>query len=857
MKRSLGQVVEAIDGATFRKRFFNRIGAALFFIPTSGIVIMTYLGVYPWPDLLYVLIEYSGPVVAINVIAILWITGKSLDDIVDIAEAGTEAQKQLLGRRIKRRLPTMFFGITFLYTTQGALSANASLESFQGYTLHFSYYLYSMFGIVPTLLIVSFPVYLSLTDLLGKYLAPRGVRVVVAPMYFKYIILGLFTPLLIDTVLLLYYFDRTGYFSLETVLLWVGLLIIAAVGTLLAWRSMMQSLAPIKQFVIDAEKQPGIDVEDPVPQSLDEIGSIISRYADVMRKNRQIESDLSHERKFVNAVLENADALVVVLDREGHIIRFNRACEKLSGFAFDEVRGGYVWDLLLDPKEAEAVKTNGFEALAKHPEKLTGKYTNYWVNKAGQYFLIQWNNSVIFDADGNLDYVVSVGIDITDRQKAENALVENYQFQKSLLHLSQKLELVTNYEEVLQALSEEIQSTIGIAHHWLYICDEEDSRYCQMIGRVPDSLQPLQGIFDVVRLDMHDDDFLRYLQRNKDVIVVEEMSNDPRTDRKKNEALGIRTYIHVPFTFEDKWLGMFGLATFGDEGTHVPDASEMTYLQSISRQVSATMDRIHMIRQLQASKQLLEYRVEERTQELKDAQVELLRRERLSTLGQLTATVSHELRNPLAAMRPSTYILRKKLTEDEAAIRALERIERGINRCDHIIDELLDFTRITSLERSRQELDRWLAEVMQEQQWPGSLKVSLHCGLDGYLVDFDPHRLRRALINIIENAAQSFVADAEGKIAGNASIELSTQLVNDRVEIILKDNGPGIPADVLPHIFEPLFSTRNFGVGLGMPTVKQIMEQHEGGVEVQTIPGEGTTVTLWLPTHPSAADQLH
>jgi len=283
----------------------------------------------------------------------------------------------------------------------------------------------------------------------------------------------------------------------------------------------------------------------------------------------------------------------------------------------------------------------------------------------------------------------------------------------------------------------------------------------------------------------------------------------------------------------------------------------MSFLRSLGVHVATVCDRIEYERQLAATNDELENRVEARTRELRDAQTELLRKERLATLGQLTATVSHELRNPLAAMRPSTYILSKKYGDDEATQRALERIERGINRCDHIIDELLDFARITKLEYSHQELDRWLAEMLQEQQLPGDLKVQLHQGLDGYSVDFDPHRLRRALINIIENAAQSFVSDNDGKVADNANIELSTRVIDGRIELVLKDNGPGIAADVLPHIFEPLYSTRNFGVGLGMPTVKQIMEQHDGGIDVQSKAGEGTTVTLWLPTRPAAADQLH
>ena len=116
-------------------------------------------------------------------------------------------------------------------------------------------------------------------------------------------------------------------------------------------------------------------------------------------------------------------------------------------------------------------------------------------------------------------------------------------------------------------------------------------------------------------------------------------------------------------------------------------------------------------------------------------------------------------------------------------------------------------------------------------------------------VFLDQDHFRRAVINVFNDACQVMVGDGNGKIEEDEHmLTIRTGKTNRRIEAVFEDNGPGIPPDVLPKTFEPMFSTKGFGVGLGMPVVKQIMEQHGGGVEVETGEGRGTTFVLWLPT---------
>ncbi|MCH8037047.1 MAG: PAS domain S-box protein [Proteobacteria bacterium] len=234
--------------------------------------------------------------------------------------------------------------------------------------------------------------------------------------------------------------------------------------------------------------------------------------------------------------------------------------------------------------------------------------------------------------------------------------------------------------------------------------------------------------------------------------------------------------------------------------------------------------------------------------ERKRLEEELLRRERLATLGQLTATVSHELRNPLGVIRTSAFILRDGLKEETPrAIRALDRIERSVLRCDRIIDEMLDFTRISDLEPEPTALDDWLAGVIEEQPLPTGISLHRELRLPGLTVALDRDRFRRAVINVFDNACQAMRGEGDAETEPSERVlTVRTRERDGRIEVLIEDRGVGIAPDVYKRIFEPLFSTKGFGVGLGLPVVKQIMEQHGGGIEIETEEGRGTTVCLWL-----------
>lgn len=138
-------------------------------------------------------------------------------------------------------------------------------------------------------------------------------------------------------------------------------------------------------------------------------------------ENTMVENTLKSELIFLNAIFENAASLMVVLDNQGHIVRFNNSCEELTGYKTDEVIGRYVWDFLLTDEEIEPVK-GVFRELAF--DAIPNQYENYWLTRNAEKRLISWNNSIIRGSDNQVEYIVTSGIDVTERRAAEQELKE-------------------------------------------------------------------------------------------------------------------------------------------------------------------------------------------------------------------------------------------------------------------------------------------------------------------------------------------------------------------------------------------------------------------------------------------------
>jgi PAS domain S-box-containing protein len=246
--------------------------------------------------------------------------------------------------------------------------------------------------------------------------------------------------------------------------------------------------------------------------------------------------------------------------------------------------------------------------------------------------------------------------------------------------------------------------------------------------------------------------------------------------------------------------------------------------------------------QLRAYSASLEASIKARTSELETAHEQLIRREKLVALGQLAGSVSHELRNPLSVIYNAAYYLQMMLDEADAATKEyLQLIAATAREAETIITDLLDFSRTRTAERGPVALDSLIDNVLVKHPAPDDVQVTLDVTPDLPLAWADARQIGQVLDNLVTNAYQAM--DEGG------TLTLTARADHDRVSLTVTDTGCGISPDDQAHIFEPLFTTKTHGIGLGLALSKNYIELNDGTIGFESTPGAGCTFTISLPVH--------
>lgn len=237
--------------------------------------------------------------------------------------------------------------------------------------------------------------------------------------------------------------------------------------------------------------------------------------------------------------------------------------------------------------------------------------------------------------------------------------------------------------------------------------------------------------------------------------------------------------------------------------------------------------------------------------EASEAERGLRRSESLAAVGQATAQVAHEIRNPLGSIRLGVSMLRDSVN-DQDALNTIELVERGIRHLNKLVVDVTQFSRQKALERSRVDLHDLLivsldlvSESVREKDTPIEKRFSE----DALVGNWDGHQLRQVFVNLVSNAIDASAAGSPVIIA-TASITSPTEEGTEKrfARVTVTDRGKGIDPMTLSRIFEPFYSTKKRGTGLGLAIVRQIVEQHDGRIAVESEVGKGTRFVVDLPT---------
>jgi len=292
----------------------------------------------------------------------------------------------------------------------------------------------------------------------------------------------------------------------------------------------------------------------------------------------------------------------------------------------------------------------------------------------------------------------------------------------------------------------------------------------------------------------------------------------------------------------------------GDKSTRLEiKPNQLDDMKMVSSAFNNMLDNLQSANnELENWSQQLEYKVQKKSEELGAAQNELMHVERLASLGKLSSSVAHEINNPLSGILVYTKLLYKQLSNPEldeskrlSMLKHLKLIENETKRCGDIVKGLLDFSRKDQDNFEQKHLHEILRETCEIMTHPikiANISLMTDFSARSDLIYCSANQVKQACIAILVNATEAVLENGEIVLATKNPDE-------DTIKLEITDNGLGISAEDLPHIFEPFFSTKQdaSGIGLGLAIVHGIVQSHNGKIQVNSERGTGTTISVTFP----------
>jgi PAS domain S-box-containing protein len=321
-----------------------------------------------------------------------------------------------------------------------------------------------------------------------------------------------------------------------------------------------------------------------------------------------------------------------------------------------------------------------------------------------------------------------------------------------------------------------------------------------------------------------------------------ELSRDPRCTREECKKAGMNSFAALPLLRGAEVIGVLGLASvprrdFGEQSA---------FLEALASAIAIGLQNALMHRQIERHAAELEHQVTER----KQMEQALLYRERLAAMGQLAAALAHEINNPLQAIGSNLELVLDFPLPDEERQQYLQTVRGEVERLMGLTRRMLDFARPPAVERqpvSLKEAVHHALSLSGKQLQHAGIQVSLDLPdpLPKVLASRD--QLTQVFLNLILNALEAMSAGGE--------LDITARHVGDCIELRFVDNGPGLPSGVLDRLFEPFYTTRKRGIGLGLSISHSIIHQHGGTITASNAPGGGAVIVLTLPVAPPPDDQ--
>jgi C4-dicarboxylate-specific signal transduction histidine kinase len=329
-----------------------------------------------------------------------------------------------------------------------------------------------------------------------------------------------------------------------------------------------------------------------------------------------------------------------------------------------------------------------------------------------------------------------------------------------------------------------------------------------------------------------------WVVRNRRPLIVPDATIDSRVHPTVIED-GVKSVMAIPLIAREKVVGVLNL--FYRTGLDGFDEESLSLAQVYADQAAIFIENARLVDELRQAAVELETRVEQRTQELRDTQAQVIRAEKLAIVGRLAASVAHEVNNPLQAIALHLQLVTEEGLS-EVAEEQMVVVRQELDRIARIVQRLLEFQRPKQVDRTQQNITKLLDEVLalagkQLQQKKVSVQRDEPETLAPILANGD--QLKQVFLNLVLNAAEA--------MPGGGHLQISICQNDDNINLSFNDTGHGLTPKVMEHLFEPFFSARHEGTGLGLAVSHEIITAHNGTMSAANRAEGGATFTVDLP----------
>ncbi len=392
-------------------------------------------------------------------------------------------------------------------------------------------------------------------------------------------------------------------------------------------------------------------------------------------------------------------------------------------------------------------------------------------------------------------------------------------------------------DEILRLVLEGVTKNLGFDRARLYLINEKKNVLeCKSAVGVDE--EGIRGI--TLRIEPADSVVARSVIERKP-FVIPDANKDPRVNPVLKEKFGLHSLVVIPILAKEKALGAIA-ADYVAAGKPIT-ADLLESVMIFTQQAGLAIQNAFRYQELKNFSEQMEEKIQKTTATLRKTEAQLIRSEKLAALGQLAAGIAHEIRNPLTSINILIHALRESLSSQNSHREDLKVIEEEINRINEIVDQFLRFARPSPPLLEKTEISTVFEEILQLlRPQIEKLQISVRKNFE-FLppVTIDREQMKQVVLNLLLNAIQAMPQGGRLQLSGSVPS-------GDRwVQLSIEDSGIGIPPKDMDKLFDPFFSTREGGIGLGLSIAHRIIDQHHGRIEVESTPERGTIFTISLP----------